>query len=131
MRKHPFAGALRVARGMLIATAGTLAAMALLTVVVWKWEIPDGMLVLINQCMKITSVAAGTFFAVGRGGSDGFLTGAVIGSLYMGVGYALYAALGGPVDAGSLLGEWLTGAAAGALSGAIAANLPHRKGKRA
>ena len=110
--------------GFFIAVLITLLGMAVLTLVVWKLDISDGALVLVNQLLKIGAVALGTFAAVGRGGEAGFITGAIIGTLYMAVGCGLYTALGGPSGVGSFLGEWLTGAASGALTGAIAANLP-------
>jgi len=118
-----------IIKGFLVALVTTLLGMAVLMFVVWKMDISDGMLVLCNQALKIGSVALGTYAAVGRGGEAGFITGAVIGTLYMAAGYGTYTALGGPAAAGSLLGEWITGAAAGALTGAIAANLPASRRK--
>lgn len=118
-----------IVKGFLLAALITLLMMAVLTVVVWQADVSDGMLVLINQLLKIAAVALGTYFAVGRGGQAGFLTGAAIGTLYIALGYVLYAALGGPFSVSSILGEWMTGAAAGSLTGAIAANLPARSRK--
>ena len=118
-----------IAKGFLLALIITLLAMTVLTIIVWKADISDGMLVLCNQALKIGAVALGTYAAVGRGGEAGFITGAIIGTLYMAAGYGAYAALGGPAAPGSLLGEWITGTAAGALTGAIAANLPASRRK--
>ena len=120
-----------IAKGFFAAALITLLLMAVLTVIVWKVDVDDAMLVLVNQLLKIAAVALGTYVAVGRGGQAGFLTGAAVGTLYIALGYALYAALGGPVSVSSILGEWMTGAAAGALTGAIAANLPARSRRRA
>lgn len=118
---------LAVARGFALAVLLTLLLMAVLTIAVWRTDMSDSMLTLLNQLLKIGSIAVGTYLAVGRGGEAGFLTGAVIGILYMAVGYGVYAALGGLVRVSSIAGEMITGAAAGALTGAIAANLPARR----
>lgn len=116
-----------VAKGFLLAVLLTLLLMAVLTVAVWRTDMSDATLTLLNQLLKIGSIAVGTYLAVGRGGEAGFLTGAVIGILYMAVGYGVYAALDGLVLASSIAGEMITGAAAGALTGAISANLPPRR----
>lgn len=129
MKRHGNICGIRVLKGTFIASAVTLIAMGVLTLVVWKGDVSDEMLLMINQIIKILSVAWGTWRAVGRGGEKGFICGALIGTCYMAMGYVLYAALGGPVSAGSLLGEWMTGSAAGAFTGAVAANLS--SGKRA
>ena len=127
MRKDGGARALSAAKGFAIAAALTFAAIAVLTVVVWKCDITDEALAMCNQCIKIVAVSAGTLLAVGRGGTGGFVTGALIGTVYTALGYGCYAALGGPASADTLLGEWLVCAAAGAFTGAVAANLPRRK----
>ena len=111
-------------RGVLAAVGMTLAAMALLTLAVWRLDMSDGMLVMINQLIKVSSVAMGTYMAVGRGGESGFLTGAAIGTVYAAAGCGLYAALGGAMGISAALGEWTVCAAAGAFTGAVAANLP-------
>ncbi|MDO4357514.1 MAG: TIGR04086 family membrane protein [Clostridia bacterium] len=118
---------LAVAKGLLLAVVLTLILMAVLTVAVWRTDMSDSTLTLLNQLLKIGCIAVGTYMAVGRGGESGFLTGAVIGILYMAVGYGVYAALGGSVSGSSIAGEMITGAAAGALMGAVAANMPARR----
>ena len=118
---------LAVVKGVGIAAAVTLAGMVLMTIAVWRLDVSDEMIVMLNQLLKVLAVALGTFAAVGRGGESGFLTGTLIGTLYIVLGYSMYAALGGAVTLSGMMGEWTIGAAAGACTGAVAVNLPRTK----
>ena len=117
-----------VLRGLLAAVALTLLLMAgLAAAAVWL-RVSDGLLTAANQLMKLASILLGTTVAVGRSGERGFLTGMTLAMLYMALGYAGYAALGGNAFiASQMLGEILIGAAIGALAGAILSNLPARR----
>ena len=81
--------------------------------------------------LKIAAIILGVRAAVGRGGSRGFVTGAVLALIYMILGYALYVALGGGAHSATvMLGEMLLGAAIGGVYGTILANMrPKRKRK--
>lgn len=118
-----------ILKGVLIAVAVTATGMALLALLVVKFGLGDGALTVCNQAIKVASIVAGAYVAVGRGGTRGFVLGAATGLLYMIFSYALYCALGGEgVSAMLLTGEFAMGAAIGALSGALVANL--RPGKK-
>jgi len=98
---------------------------ALLTVFT---RLSDDLLTTLNQLLKIISILIGARLAVGRGGSRGFATGAATAMIYMLIGYILYVCLGGSYDTVTMLGELLTGAAVGAVAGAVLANMrPKRR----
>ncbi|MEA4897231.1 TIGR04086 family membrane protein [Bacillota bacterium Meth-B3] len=119
--------ALSILKGVLAAMATTIGCMAVLALLVVRMGLSDGALTVLNQIAKVGSIFVGTLVAVGRGGQRGFALGAATGTLYMILGYALYCALDGAlVSAGLLAGEFLMGAALGAVSGAVVANLPPR-----
>ena len=119
-------------KGLGTATLATLAGMALLAGVVVLTGVSDGAVLAINQALKAISIALGAAVAVGFGGRRGFVMGAVVGTLYMVLGYALYCAIDGRVaPAGLLVTEFLMGALVGALAGALTANIrPPRRLKR-
>ncbi len=125
--------ALKLFRGVAIAALVTLPGMLLLAACVVLFGVSDGAIGVCNQLLKALAVFMGAVSAVGRGGSRGFVTGAAVGLVYMLVGYGVYCALDGSLWALGILGaEALFGAAIGALSGAIAANMrPARKKKTA
>jgi len=93
-------------------------------------RVSDSTLVLLNQILKAAAAVLGVCAAVGRGGSRGFLTGAAVALLYMISGYAMYVVLGGEASTSAMLGEMLMGAAIGAVTGAILANLRPKKRRR-
>jgi len=121
-----------ILKGLLAAVAVTLAGMLLIAVLTLLSRIPDSLLTALNQLLKILSIILGVCVAVGRGGCRGFVTGAVVALLYLIPGYALYVLLGGGSHSFALmLGELLMGSAIGAITGAILANLPPRKRRKA
>ena len=123
------AAALSVIRGLLCAVAATLVLMAVLAALVVYAGLSDGLLRGLNQVVKAAAVLLGTLAAVGVGGERGFLTGALLGMLYMILGYGLCLALGGAAFAASdMLGEILLGSAFGGIVGSVLANLPARRG---
>lgn len=117
-----------ILKGLLAAVAVTLTGMLLIALLTVFLRISDGLLGTLNQLLKALAVITGVAVSVGRGGSRGFLTGAAVGLAYMIAGYALYVFLGGPYSASAMLGEILLGAAIGAVTGSIMANL--RPGRR-
>ena len=118
-------------RGLLAAVAATLAGMLLLAAAVIYLDVSDGALTALNQALKLLCVALGARFAVGVGGERGFVTGAAVGLLYMALGYVLYWRLGGALfSVSSMLLEMLVGGMAGAVVGALCANLRPRARRR-
>lgn len=119
---------LSILKGLLIAIAFTLVGMLLIALLTVFARIPDNLLTALNQILKLCAILLGTCIAVGRGGSRGFITGAVVALLYMILGYVLYVMLGGGAHSASLmLGEILMGATVGALCGAVLANMRPKK----
>ena len=120
-----------ILKGLLCAVALTLLLMVGVAALALGVRISDGMLTALNQLMKLFSIILGVTVAVGRGGQRGFVTGMTVAMLYMTIGYACYAALGGNAFVVTqMLGEILIGAALGALAGAVLSNLPEKRGRR-
>lgn len=120
---------LSIGKGLATAIVITLAGMAVFAAAIIFLPISDGALVVMNQVLKVVSIFAGTVMAVGLGGKRGFAYGAVVGLVYMVLGYALYCLLDGAlVSPTQMVGEFLMGVVIGALSGAVVANL--KPGKR-
>ena len=119
-----------LAKGLIIAVAITLAGMLAMAAAVIFLGMSDTLIRVLNQALKVLAVALGTYLAVRRGGERGFMTGAGVGALYSVAGYVLYALLGGnDFYLTELMGEMLICMAAGAVMGAVCANLrPARRG---
>lgn len=116
--------------GLVAAILITLAAMLALAAALLGLPIGDNVLRMLNQIIKLIAVVVGCCVAVPRGGEKGLATGVTLALFYIALGYACYLALGGgSFDVVCMLGEMLLGCAAGALTGAVRANLrPHRRG---
>ena len=121
-----------ILKGLLTAVGLTLVGMLVIAALAVFVRIPDHILTLINQLLKMASILLSVWVSVGRGGSRGFVTGAVIALLYMISGYGFYVLLGGGVFSfAGMLGEILLGAAVGSVFGAILANMkPASKRRR-
>ena len=120
-----------ILKGIILALAATLVAMAGLALLVVRFGLSDGALTALNQLTKVAAIFLGVWAAVGRGGQRGFALGAVTGLGYMALGYALVCLLDGQkAPAGVLAAEFGMGAGLGALSGALTANLPAPSKKR-
>jgi len=118
-------------KGLLFAASASMVLMLILAALIVLAGLSNKSIMLINQFIKLISILTGVYAGVGVGGENGFLTGAVISSVYMIAGYALYIALGGGVfDMVAMLGEILLGAAVGAAAGAVLANLSPRRHPR-
>lgn len=118
-----------IIKGVLAAAAVTLAGMLLIALLTVFSRISDGLLTALNQLLKFLSILIGARIAVGRGGSRGFVTGAVTALIYTLLGYILYVCLGGSYDTVAMLGELLLGAAIGAVAGAVLANMRPKRRK--
>jgi putative membrane protein (TIGR04086 family) len=119
-------------KGLGMAALTTLIGMAVLAGIVVLTGVGDSAVLVFNQALKAVSIAMGAVAAVGFGGRRGFVMGAVVGTLYMVLGYALYCAIDGRLaPAGLMVTEFVMGALIGALAGALVANIkPPRRARR-
>lgn len=119
---------IRVARGVLVASAVTLVGMAGFAALVIYAGLNESALTALNQALKLVSVALGTLFAVGIGGEKGLVTGALVGMLYILAGYGFYSLIDGSETRAAVIAiEELAGALAGGIAGAVSANLRPRR----
>ncbi|MCH5288087.1 MAG: TIGR04086 family membrane protein [Christensenellaceae bacterium] len=117
----------RLLKGLCAAVLVTVAGVAIFALIMqWVKPTEDAVRVF-NQVLKLLSIAAGVFVAVGRGGNGGLIRGAAVGLLYMAVGVALYVILSGqqaPITA--YLADLGMGVAGGGIVGMILSNLSPR-----
>jgi len=118
-------------RGLLSAVGVSAAGMALLALAGVYARIGDGALLSLNQVLKLLAVFAGAWTAVGPGGRRGFASGAVIGLVYIALGYGVCALWERQmtVSGGMLALEFAMGMLLGGVSGALVANLPAGKAR--
>lgn len=116
--------------GLPAAVLFTLIAMvALAAALVWL-HLSDSALTWLNQLVKLAAVVLGVCIAVPRGGDRGLATGVLLALAYSALGYGMYVALGGgSFAAGNMLGEMLLGSAAGAVTGAVRANMNQKRSR--
>lgn len=112
-------------RGLLVAILVTLAAVAVFALLM-QWIRPsDDVIRIFNQLLKLVSIGAGVWSAVGRGSEGGLIRGAAIGLAYMSVGVASYALLSGQqAPLTSYLADLGMGIAGGGIVGMILSNTP-------
>lgn len=121
---------LRSLKGVMAASLITIGGMLLLTGWVVLRGLSENGIMIVNQLIKVISILAGVYLSVGRGGEKGLLTGAVVGILYILVGYGMYSALdAGAASARAMAVEEMAGALIGACTGVLLANM--KAGKRA
>ena len=115
---------LRLIRGLGVSVLVTIAGVAIFALLM-QWIRPeDGTVRIFNQVLKLLSIGAGVYVAVGRGQEGGLLRGALVGLLYMAVGVGLYALLSGQAaPATAYLADLAMGVAAGGIVGMILSNL--------
>lgn len=119
----------RALKGVMLASVITIIGMLLLTGWVVLKGLDESGIQIVNQLIKVISVLAGVFASVGRGGEKGLFTGALVGILYILVGYALYCIIDGSyANAKVMAVEEAAGALIGATAGVALANM--RAGKR-
>lgn len=117
-------------RGLVSAILVTLVGMVVLALLVVYARLSDNALLSLNQTLKLAAIFIGTWTAVGRGGTNGFVTGVIVGVIYVALGYGLCAAWESMEMSGMLLTvEFVMGALLGGVSGALAANLPVKKAR--
>ena len=116
--------ALRLLKGLFAAIGVTVAGVAVFALLM-QWLRPaEGLVRSINQVLKLLSIGAGVWVAVGRGCEGGLLRGALVGLLYMAIGVGMYALLSGqgaPVSA--YLADLGMGVAGGGIVGMILSNM--------
>ncbi len=121
---------LRALKGVIAASLITIVGMLFLTGWVVLRGLSENGIMIVNQLIKVVSVLAGVYISVGRGGEKGLLTGALVGILYILVGYGFYSAIdGGSASAQVMAIEEAAGAVIGACTGVLLANM--KAGKRA
>lgn len=115
---------LRPLKGLLTAMGVTIAGVAVFALLM-QWLRPaEGVVRIVNQVLKLASIGAGVYVAVGRGCEGGLLRGALVGLVYMVIGVGMYALLSGqsaPVSA--YLADLGMGIAGGGIVGMILSNL--------
>ena len=114
-------------KGVLVSVAVTAAAVAMFALIIGLTEVPDGVIRIVNQLIKVGAIFAGVRFAVPRGEENGIRRDSLIGLAYMGIGVLLYALLTHQqMTAMGYAVDLLMGIAAGGLSGMILGSLNKR-----
>lgn len=112
---------IQILKGLGVAIVVTLGGVALFALLM-QWIKPsEGVVRAFNQVLKLVSIAAGVWSAVGRGGEGGLSRGALVGGAYMALGVALYALLSGQqAPLTSYLADLGMGVAGGGIVGLLA-----------
>ena len=116
--------ALRLLKGLLTAVGVTIAGVAVFALLM-QWLRPaESVVRIINQVLKLVSIGAGVYVAVGRGCEGGLLKGALVGLLYMAIGVGMYALLSGQsASVSALLADLGMGVAGGGIVGMLLSNM--------
>ena len=124
-RRHASSPAwLRLLKGLGVAILVTVAGVAVFALLM-QWLRPtEGMVRIVNQVLKLISIGAGVYVAVGRGCEGGLLKGALVGLLYMAIGVGAYVLLSGQgASASAYLADLGMGVAGGGIIGMILSNI--------
>ena len=115
---------LRLLKGLGAALLVSIAGVAVFALLM-QWIRPsEGTVRIFNQVLKLASIAAGVYVAVGRGREGGLLKGALIGLVYMALGVGVYALLSGQsAPWTAYLADLGMGVAGGGIVGMILSNL--------
>lgn len=115
---------LNLLKGLGAAALVTLAGVVVFALLM-QWIKPtEGLVRVVNQVLKLLSIAAGVWVAVGPGGQGGLLRGAAVGLGYMLIGVALYALLSRQsASSASYLADLGMGVAGGGIVGMILSNI--------
>lgn len=122
--RRPVPTWLRILKGLGTALLVTVAGVAVFALLM-QWIRPSENVVrVINQVLKLASVGAGVYVAVGRGCEGGLLKGMLVGVMYMAIGVGVYAMLSGQgAPTSAYLADLAMGAAGGGIVGMILSNL--------
>lgn len=119
--------AMYIGRGALIGLAVSTVAVLLIALLAKSTNIADNVILIFNQIFKVASIFLSALFAVRTIGEKGWLYGALAGIAYVILGFLIFSLIDGKLSlAGSLWGDLLTGAVAGAISGMITMSLKKR-----
>lgn len=115
---------LSLLKGLGAAALVTLAGVVVFALLM-QWIKPtEGLVRVVNQVLKLLSIAAGVWVAVGPGGQGGLIRGALVGLGYMLIGVAVYALLSRQAaPAASYLADLGMGVAGGGMVGMIVSNI--------
>lgn len=115
---------LRILKGLGAAILVTVAGVAVFALLM-QWLRPaEGAVRIVNQVLKLVSIGAGVYVAVGRGCEGGLIKGALVGLLYMAAGVGAYALLSGQgASMSAYLADLGMGVAAGGIIGMILSNI--------
>ena len=122
--KRTSSPSLRMLKGLFVAIGVTVAGVAIFALLM-QWLRPtEGVVRIVNQVLKLVSIGAGVYAAVGKGCEGGLLKGALVGLLYMAIGVGMYALLSGQsAPASAYLADLVMGVAGGGIVGMILSNL--------
>ena len=115
---------MRILKGLGAALLVTVAGVAVFALLM-QWLRPTEAVVrIVNQVLKLVSIGAGVYVAVGRGCEGGLLKGALVGLLYMATGVGMYALLSGQgASTSAYLADLGMGVAGGGIIGMILSNI--------
>lgn len=115
---------LRILKGLGMSILVTVAGVAIFALLM-QWLRPaEGVVRIVNQILKLVSIGAGVYIAVGRGCEGGLIKGALVGLLYMAVGVGAYALLSGQgASTSAYLADLGMGVAGGGIIGMILSNI--------
>ena len=115
---------LRLLKGLGTSVLVTVAGVAVFALIM-QWVRPtEGAVKIFNQLLKLVSIGAGVWVAVGRGCEGGLLRGAAVGLLYMALGVGMYALLSGQqASMTAYLADLGMGVAGGGIVGMILSNI--------
>lgn len=116
------AGAMELVKALFLAILFTLALILVFALIVRWVDVPDAVIVPVNQVIKGVSLMLACLISF-RSGTGGWRKGLALGIVYVIAAWALFSALSGSfaLDV-SILWDLLTGAVMGLLCGAIAVN---------
>ena len=80
---------LSLLKGLLAAVALTILLMAVIAAMAVFLRVSDGLIMALNQLMKLSAILLGARIAIGRGGERGFFTGMALAVIYMVLGYGM------------------------------------------
>ena len=107
-------------RGILVSVGFTVAAVVVFALIIGMTDLPDGLIRIINQVIKIAAIFLGVRSFVQAGARDGIRQGALLGLVYMGAGVLVYGLLSGQrMDWLGYVIDLLMGVAVGGLSGML------------
>ena len=115
---------LRLLKGLGMAILVTVVGVAVFALLM-QWIRPaEGVVRIVNQVLKLVSIGAGAYVAVGRGCEGGLIKGALVGLLYMALGVGAYALLSGQsASISAYLADLGMGIAGGGIIGMILSNI--------